>query len=377
MNIRPTIRFFAVLFSFALFSTCGLAENIELPTWLLHTKFSGDFRYRHETIDFNELSGDSTRAFTRHRHRLRLRLGMISSPSDYTTVGFRLASGSTSARSTNDDLSGGFSSKDFMLDRAYLDLHPKKFMKFILGKADVPFKRTSQLVWDSDVNIEGITSMLMHSCGTTEASLVMGGYWLQEYKRDDDQGLLGVQGNISSKSESIEWTASIAYLDYQKATRGAVFGSASGNTQIAQGTDGTLLPYYEHDYDLLTFSGIATVPVADKIKFSLYFEAVENTAIGLDRNGILGGFRLASKRGSLPYSAGYSYRDVEADATIAALMDSDFADGNSASEGHEISLSVSPLKELSFGATAIISEYTFLTRNLDFNRFMADAVVKF
>ncbi|MFH1756215.1 MAG: putative porin, partial [Candidatus Latescibacterota bacterium] len=163
-----------MLFSFALFSTCGLAENIELPTWLLHTKFSSDFRYRHETIDFNELSGDSTRAFTRHRHRLRLRLGMISSPSDYTTVGFRLASGSTSARSTNDDLSGGFSSKDFMLDRAYLDLHPKKFMKFILGKADVPFKRTSQLVWDSDVNIEGITSILMQSCGTTEASLIMG-----------------------------------------------------------------------------------------------------------------------------------------------------------------------------------------------------------
>lgn len=370
-------RLFTALLSFALCSTFSLAEEVELPTWLLHTKFSGDFRYRHETIDFEELSGDSTRSFTRNRHRIRLRIGMISSPSDYTTVGFRLASGSSNARSTNEDLSGSFSTKDILLDRAYLDLHPRKFIKFILGKAAVPFKKTSQLVWDSDINIEGITSILSQSCGKTEASLVMGGYWLQEFSRDDDQGMLGIQGNIGRKSESIEWAASIAYLDYQKASRGAVFGSASGNSQIAQGTDGTLLPYYLHDYDLLTFSGIATVPFAVKTKLSLYFEAVENTAVGIDRHGILGGIKYSCKRGALPYSIDYSYREIEADATIAAFTDSDFADGQTASEGHAIAISVSPLKELSFGATAFVNQYTFLSHDLNYNRFMADVVVKF
>jgi hypothetical protein len=371
------LRLFAAFVGIVLFSTSSLAESVELPTWLLHTKFGGDFRYRSESTDFEELSGGSTQSFTRHRHRIRFRLGMTSSPSDYTTVGFRLVSGGTSSRSTNQDLAGSFSTKNFMLDRAYLDLHPCKNLSFIFGKAAVPFKSTSQLVWDSDLSIEGISSTLTGKLGTFAATVTAGGFWLEEYERQDDQGMLGIQGSLGRGTENIEWTASVAYFDYQNAAGGALFGSASGNTQQMSGDDGTLRPYYKHDYDLLNFSGTATLPIAEKTKLSLFFEAVENTAVSYDRHGVLGGMKLTSKRGKLPYSFGYSYRETEADATVAALVDSDFADGQTDSNGHELTLYVTPLKELSVGATAFVNKYMVLSKDLTFNRIEFDVIVKF
>ena len=91
--------------------------------WAKNIKWSGDFRYRHESID------DNTAATKRDRNRIRARLKMEARINDEWNAIFRLASGSSdSPTSTNqtlgDSASDSFSSKEIWLDWAYADYHP-------------------------------------------------------------------------------------------------------------------------------------------------------------------------------------------------------------------------------------------------------------
>lgn len=99
-------------------SESGLPDNLK---WIEKIKFSGDLRYRHETID-EESGGDWNDGH--NRNRIRARLMMNAAVNDEWDVGVRIASGSEDPVSTNQTLSGGFTSKDIWLDMAYLDYHP-------------------------------------------------------------------------------------------------------------------------------------------------------------------------------------------------------------------------------------------------------------
>ena len=86
-------------------------------------KFSGDLRYRHESID------DDTKTTKRNRIRIRARLKMKVKINNEWDAILRLASGSSdSPTSTNqtlgDSSSDSFSSKEIWLDWAYADYHP-------------------------------------------------------------------------------------------------------------------------------------------------------------------------------------------------------------------------------------------------------------
>ncbi len=97
-----------------------------LPTsasWVERIKWSGDFRYRHESID-EETTGSVRWKDGRNRHRIRARLMLEAVLNDEWGVGFRLASGSADPTSTNQTLDDSFSSKDIWLDLAYFDYHP-------------------------------------------------------------------------------------------------------------------------------------------------------------------------------------------------------------------------------------------------------------
>jgi hypothetical protein len=371
--IRLSNAFF-LLVGLLIFASSVRSEESELPIWLLHTKFSGDFRYLHEYIYQEEFADSSITSYDRNRHRIRLRVSMISSPSDRVSVGFRLAGGTGDRRSTNQDLTGSFSPKEFWIDRAYLDYHPRKGLSFIAGKAALPFVTTSQLVWDSDINPEGISVIQSGKLLGLDAQLVGGGFWLQEYKKEDDQGLLAAQGTLKKDTDGLDWQLSAGYYDYQNAKDGAVFVEAAGNSTQTRGEGSTR--YYKYDYDLLNVSGKADAPFAAKTTFSFFFEIVENTAIGQNRQGALGGMSVSGS-GKLPYSVLYSYRDIEADATIAAFTWSDFANGSTDASGHEIGLSLSPLDELKLNATLLLNTSQKSTRELDYKRLMVDATVKF
>ena len=113
--------------------TMALPDSLK---WAEKVKLSGDFRYRHETIEAeNDGKPD------RHRNRIRARLGLKAKVNDEWSLGFRLAGGSEDPVSTNQTLSGSFSSKGFWIDRAYFDYHPTAIenLHVVAGKMGNPF----------------------------------------------------------------------------------------------------------------------------------------------------------------------------------------------------------------------------------------------
>ena len=61
---------------------------------------------------------------SRERYRYRLRLGAEAEVTDDVKVGLGFASGGSDARSTNETLDDGFSTKDARLDYAFAEWTP-------------------------------------------------------------------------------------------------------------------------------------------------------------------------------------------------------------------------------------------------------------
>jgi hypothetical protein len=135
--------------------------------------FFGDLRFRYESFygQQNALaSTDNPGTFgnplsTRQRLRLRARFGVRGKVGDEFDWGLRLATGSfADVTSTNQTLTDFYTRKNFALDQAYINYHPKALPGLLVqaGKFDTPWTRT-ELTWDSDLSVEGVSESYTRS----------------------------------------------------------------------------------------------------------------------------------------------------------------------------------------------------------------------
>ena len=121
-----------------------IGSNVTLDT---------DFRYRHELIDAEGKN-------MRNRQRIRARLNLSTRLNDNVKLGIQLASGSDRPVSTNQTLTGGFSSKPVNIDLAFFEWMPEtvKGLTVFGGKVKNLFHTPgeTELLWDSDLRPEGI-----------------------------------------------------------------------------------------------------------------------------------------------------------------------------------------------------------------------------
>ena len=315
-------------------------EFAELPDWIKHIKWSGDFRYRHEYID------EDSRDKTRNRHRIRVRLGLEAKLDEEWDVGFRLATGSSdSPTSTNqtigDNPASAFSKKNIWLDLGYADYHPEWLpgSNLIMGKMKNPFYRVgkSQLIWDSDVNPEGIAAKYKTNLSDSLAAYINGGgFWVREEAGNGDIGVWGIQGYLKNIFEDKTYLlGGVSYYDYahlQGTDEDDIGISLAGNTPLA-GTD-----RWASDFDVL--EGFAEYGFKiNQLPVSIFGNYINNlSASTSEDSGWLAGFTLnkAKKPGSWQFS--YDYRDLEADATVGGFTDSDFVDGGTNGKGSRYSV---------------------------------------
>jgi hypothetical protein len=113
-------------------------------------KFFGDFRLRYE----NTTNLDPASLEDRNREVVRFRAGVTKEVNELLKFGARLATGSSGDPNTADVTLGSFvNDLEVSLDRAYVELKYEDL--FITGgKFGNPF-RTTDLVWDGDVNPQG------------------------------------------------------------------------------------------------------------------------------------------------------------------------------------------------------------------------------
>jgi hypothetical protein len=291
----------------ALASTAVKAAASPFPKLTL----TGDFRLRYE----GNWSSQTTPA--RDRGVLRARLGGRYELMDWLTVGARLATGDPDdPNSTDITLSDFADDLSATLDQAYLQVHRGK-LDVYGGKIPNPFTRT-ELVWDGDVNPEGVGGSWSTPLAGGSIARISGLYFLvNEQAAGPDSKMSGVQLGLGS----LEWQGwgfdlAAAYYDYELA---GIVGADAGDTRtnlLAPG--GT---QYLSDFNLFDVVGSATYSTANPAwPLKVLGNFVRNSGAATDADtGYSVDFSIgrASQQDDLRFTYGYSV--AETDAVLAAF----------------------------------------------------------
>ena len=363
-------------------------ETLRLPTsadWTQRIKWSGDFRYRHESID-EETTGSVRWKDGRNRHRIRARLMLEAVLNDEWDVAFRIASGSADPTSTNQTLDSSFSSKEIWLDLAYFDYHPQSVagLNVYGGKMKMPFYQAGkhQLIFDSDLNPEGIAAVLERKVNDRDTvRLTAGGFWVDEASGSGgDTSMWGVQALVKHAIGNPDTlTAGVSYYDFGNIKGRANLPSTWGTSTSFLGNTGSAATGYASDFDILEAFGEYATKLGGA-PASFYGSWVQNTAASTseDTGWIIGTtYNKCSDPGS--WEASYNYRDVEADAVVGALSDSDFIDGGTNGKGHTFGAKYQVDKNVQAALTYFLNEDRAAAagRSMDYRRLQADLIFKF
>ena len=156
-------------------------------------RWSGDLRIRYE----NNANRDEPPS--RNRMSLRGRAGVTCDVHESVRIGARLATGRSDDPKSADVTFGEFVDDfEVSLDRVYIELGLDDLM-LTAGKFANPFLRTD-LVWDSDVNPEGVAGRYTFSSASVTASVAGTFSFVDEQSNGPDSHMLGSQAPIALTS---------------------------------------------------------------------------------------------------------------------------------------------------------------------------------
>jgi hypothetical protein len=294
---------------------------------------TGDLRLRYQ----GDYSDEDARA--RRSGQVRGRIGATYSVNDRVTVGARLVTGDADdPNSTDVQMSNWDDDFDFALDLAYAQINFGDLNVFG-GKLPQPFTRTD-LVWDGDVNPQGVAGVYKHKLADGSALRANGLFFIvDEDAVAADSTMVGGQiGYDTAELGDFKFDVSAAYYDY---TLGSVVGADAGdfrsNLRNANGD-------YLSDFNLgdlivgATWSGLGSRwplrMVADYVK-NFGAETDADTGYGVD----LGIGRVAQQR---DWRLTYGYSVAETDAVLGAFSHDNIGIGTNY-ELHALTLDYVPL----------------------------------
>jgi len=353
------MKFGAIVVLFVVLAAAAASAS----EWTETVSLKGDLRYRHEQID---QQGESIR----NRQRMRARLTLTAEPEDNLELGFRLVSGSDDPVSSNQTLDGAFATKDIMLDRAYFTwTHAETGATVTGGKMRNPFyvPAKSELIWDSDLSPEGLELAHRFGEGDTKFFVRGAGLWLDERKSSANAALFGGQAGLEHKTGGVQFTVGGSYFNYTKLDGPLYDDDFFGNTSSDDA--------FMKDFNLIEVF-VELGFKAGKTPITAFADFVSNQEADTAEQAYLFGVKLgkAKKPGSL--EAMYNYREVQKDAVVGVLTDSDFRGGGTDGKGHEFGFGYQLSDQSKFAFSYFINSLG-LENGTDFNRLMADLQFKF
>jgi len=358
------------------------AAKVKGADWATKIKARGDLRYRHEQISPERVAnGQSADAEDRYRHRIRARLGFDAKVTDNVNATLLLATGSDDPRSSNQTLGTSGTRKSIGLDMAYADW---KFMEggnLVLGKQPFPFFRPGQsLFFDGDYNPEG--GAVKFDRGMFFGSAY--GWWLEErYSADPagqnaDTGLFGAQAGVRLPLFGGETVLAAQYYECGACqNRSPLYANnANGNTtfQVAPSPTNNLL----YGYEVLELSGQVGM-TAFNMPLTLWANYAQNMASGVEHDTAYGGGVVLGKASNpKTWEAGLLYQSIDKDALFGQLVDSDFGDGRTDTDGWVLKGGYAPVKNFTVNATYFINTLNKdVGTELDYSRLQLDLNYKF
>jgi len=354
--------------------------------WAAKTQIKGDVRLRHESINVDGSTDGATGAAggppadrNQDRQRVRARVGVYSEINPQVDGGIRIATGSSAdSRSTNQSLDGAFTKKSLWLDQAYLDWHPTaiKDLHLIGGKMAQPWVSMGDVIWDGDINPEGVAATYKMPLGGAELFGSAGYYVLTDNVdgegRQFNHDLRLYAGQAGAKfalGDSLKWTLGGSIYSYDNDGDTAV-----GGVLAANGNGYNEFTLYE-GFTQLDISGLP-LPLSVYGQYVLNGEAERTATVGKQDTAWLAGIKTKFAG----FGLDYNYRDVQRNAVVGAFTDSDFANGFTGSRGHKVKLGYEIDKNFAVGATYFLAESDVASatrRDADVRTLQVDLEAKF
>ena len=367
----PAVLLFTII-------TTATADRAAAASWWETLTLKGDLRYRHEMID---MEGKDTR----HRHRIRTRLGIFGEVSPYTKVGIQLATGSGDPVSTNQTLGDAFAAKNINLDLAYFEITHERLpgITLIGGKFPNPFFTPghSELLWDSDWNPEGgAFDFQQHLKDNITLNVTGAGLWIYERSGDDSYLVAGQGvGNLKFDEEKSTLAMGAGFYNYVNTKGFEVFydpEDPKGNS-INNPSSVTESVRYASDFEILELFGEVTHKFGE-FPAGITGHVVTNTGADSLNTGWSVGLRVGKAKESGSWEGRYIYREVQKDAVVGIFTDSDFRGGGTDASGHEIGGAVQLAKNTAFNVTYFFNFIGLQEEDeQEFKRLQLDLQLKF
>lgn len=317
----------------------------KIPKWVERIKFKGDFRLRYEGQD-KKLDNGSTSSSSRGRYRFRF--GATAKVAEDWKVGFGLKTGGGNPRSANVTFTNGFESPEIRMDYAYVQYTPIKQLSLIGGQFENPiWEPKKDLTWDSDIRPQGAAAIFKHwinpkfNVFTNSAFLI-----LNDFKGDVKiPNMFVLQPGIEFKPSDNSWLKLAGTWYLNSNVQGNHFKYSSGtNTTNA---DGNLIYNYT-SLDAAIEVGIDKLP--GPIPVVVVFGEVIKSDADNNNVGWIAGLRFGhyvKKFGD--WQLRYNYRNLQRDAWLDFLPDSDFYGGKTNAKGHNARFEFGLTKNVLFG----------------------------
>jgi hypothetical protein len=312
-------------------------------SWTDDIKLKGDFRYRHEAFDIEGRED-------RHRQRIRARTELNAKVNDTVSVGVGLATGGEDPISSNQTLGSGASSKSVVLDLAYAKwTTPVEGLTVQGGKFKNPFHRAggTGLIWDGDLRPEG--AGLSYDNNMLFAHAL--GLFIDEDSNGEDAFLIGTQVGLNTEIADGKLMTGIGYYNFTDTEGRTPFfdGDPRGNRVNPDGT-------YLSGFELIEGFAEYAFTIRDS-KVTLFADYVQN----LEADDFDTGYSFGVRVKQSDWKFGWAYQDLEADAVLGTLTDSDFIGGGTDGKGHVLQAGYSLTKGIGLNGTLFLND-----RNMDF-----------
>ena len=323
MKKQVTIFMIAILTLSTSGHLYGATENKNTLSTL---KLNGDLRLRYQT----EKKESST---NRTRNRIRFRLGGESSISEKSNIKFGLATGDDNPRSNNQTLTNSFETLSFRLNYAFIKHTLSNQTTLFAGKMKNPLWRPSDLIWDSDINPNGVAVTFNNNASNLNWFITGGYFVLDELKSDtNDPYLLAIQPGINwTINNNITAKTAIGFYVSQHLKGNTLEHSAETNTTDISGLD--------DEFSSIVISG--QVDLNNQMGLPLirpFGEIVINTNKTNSNKGAIAGIKFGDKKiqGLGDWESKISYRYLGTDAWFDTFPDSDAYGGATNIEGLEL-----------------------------------------
>ena len=347
--------------------------------WAAKTQFKGDVRFRQETVKIQGESNNGGR--DKDRQRIRARLGAYTEINNQVDTGIRISTGSSDdARSTNQDQDNYFDKKSIWLDLGYIDYHPDqiKNLHVIGGKMLQPWVNMGDVIWDGDINPEGLALTYKYPLGSSaELFGSLGNYNLKDNVdgdgvqfRHDLRLTSGQLGTRFSVTDNLKMTLGGSIYAYQNDENSTC---TSSTTPCALAVNGN-----SANEQFRLYEGFAQADIGGlAVPLAFYGQYVKNNDASNDQDTA---WLLGAKSKVFGFNLDYNYRDTQRNAVVGAFTDSDFANGTTGSRGHKMKVSYDIDKNFAVGATYFLTKADYASRtqrDANTNTLQLDAEAKF